>query len=76
MLAQGVGVAHDQDTLLSAAEDIETLTNALKVFGHCRSGKDGDCFWEHCPQVRDGESYKSGRHCPHDIAWADEETEW
>ena len=33
----------------------------------CRAGKDGDCTWEHCPQNRDGESERSGRHCPIDL---------
>jgi len=32
----------------------------------CRSGSDGDCSWEHCPQNRDGEPDKTGRHCPFD----------
>lgn len=27
---------------------------------------DGECFWQHCPQERDGEPEKSGRHCPYD----------
>lgn len=28
---------------------------------------DVDCDWEHCPQIRDGEPRKSGRHCPLDV---------
>jgi hypothetical protein len=32
----------------------------------CHSEEDGDCFWERCPQLRDGEPQKSGRHCPLD----------
>lgn len=33
---------------------------------------DGECFWEKCPQIRDGEPEKSGRHCPLDlIDWDD-----
>jgi hypothetical protein len=36
----------------------------------CQSGKDGDCTWEHCPQVRDKEPDRSGRHCPLDL-WCD-----
>jgi len=29
---------------------------------------DGDCTWAECPQLRDGEPAKTGRHCPRDIA--------
>lgn len=34
---------------------------------HCQSMRDGDCVWRHCPQNRDGEPRRSGRHCPLDI---------
>ena len=30
----------------------------------CRADKDGDCYWEHCPQLKDDEPNKSGRSCP------------
>ena len=30
----------------------------------CAAGKDGDCIHRGCPQLRDGEPGKSGRHCP------------
>lgn len=33
----------------------------------CRSCRDGECFWEHCPQLRDNEPATTGRHCPLDI---------
>lgn len=32
----------------------------------CHAARDGECFWEHCPQLLDGEPIKSGRHCPID----------
>lgn len=32
----------------------------------CQAARDGDCIWTHCPQMRDGEPAKSGRHCPLD----------
>lgn len=32
----------------------------------CHGHEDGDCFWDGCPQLRDGEPAKSGRHCPLD----------
>ena len=35
-------------------------------FTACHAGMDGDCEWKDCPQLRDGEPGKSGRHCPLD----------
>lgn len=32
----------------------------------CQSDDDGDCDWEGCPQLRDNEPTRSGRHCPLD----------
>lgn len=32
----------------------------------CHAARDGDCEWEGCPQLADGEPAKSGRHCPLD----------
>lgn len=37
----------------------------------CRAGKDGECNWAECPQNRDGEPAKSGRHCP-GKGWGDD----
>lgn len=34
----------------------------------CQSDRDGDCSHAACPQLRDGEPHKSGRHCP---LWVD-----
>lgn len=33
----------------------------------CQSGRDGECYWAHCPQLRDGEPKATGRHCPIDF---------
>jgi hypothetical protein len=33
----------------------------------CHAGSDGECSWKECPQLRDGEPDKSGRHCPLDV---------
>lgn len=41
-------------------------------YAGCHSDRDGDCVWEECPQIRDGEPGRSGRHCPRDN-WKDEE---
>lgn len=32
----------------------------------CKASRDGDCVWEHCPQLRDNEPNATGRHCPLD----------
>ena len=34
----------------------------------CHADRDGDCSWSGCPQLRDGEPVKTGRHCPLDVA--------
>lgn len=38
----------------------------------CHSGEDGECNWSECPQNRDNEPEKTGRHCPLDIDKPDE----
>lgn len=38
---------------------------------HCAAARDGECAHERCPQLRDGEPAKSGRHCPLDNRGAD-----
>jgi hypothetical protein len=37
----------------------------------CHSARDGECSWKLCPQVRDGEPNRSGRHCPLDTGDAE-----
>lgn len=39
---------------------------ALPGDDHCHAGSDGECNWSKCPQIKDGEPEKSGRHCPLD----------
>lgn len=34
----------------------------------CHSHNDGECHWKFCPQLRDKEPAKTGRHCPYDSA--------
>lgn len=31
---------------------------------HCKAGRDHECNWRDCPQLRDGEPEKTGRSCP------------
>lgn len=39
----------------------------------CQADRDGECHWEHCPQLRDGEPDKSERNCP--LAYGDDDYE-
>lgn len=39
----------------------------------CHSGRDGECSWKQCPQLRDNEPAQGGRHCPLDRHLKDEE---
>lgn len=41
------------------------LAGATSV--RCRAAKDGECSATFCPQNRDGESMRTGRHCPIDV---------
>jgi protein gp37 len=38
----------------------------------CHAARDGECMADSCPQLRDGEPHRSGRHCPLDD-WGDGE---
>ena len=38
-----------------------------RTMTRCQADSDGDCVYEHCPQLRDNEPAKTGRHCPHDV---------
>lgn len=38
----------------------------------CAAGQDGECGHEQCPQLRDNEPNKSGRHCPLDVRGEDD----
>lgn len=38
----------------------------------CHAHRDGECWWDSCPQLRDGEPKATGRHCPIDIEGDDE----
>lgn len=37
-----------------------------KVPQYCHGGRDGECNWKRCPQIRDNEPETTGRHCPLD----------
>lgn len=56
-----------------AEELIEKEHGQQAVNPHCHSASDGECFWKGCPQLREGEPHKTGRHCPLP-KWEDEES--
>lgn len=39
-------------------------------YSQCHAARDGDCYDKDCPQEREGEPAKSGRHCPLDFICA------
>jgi len=34
---------------------------------YCHAGRDGDCVYPDCPQIKDNEPLTTGRHCPLDV---------
>jgi DNA adenine methylase len=55
---------------LSSAEPGE-----LFELKRCQAARDGECNDVQCPQLRDGEPAKTGRHCPLDVFCEDYESE-
>ena len=54
---------------LAAQDAGDTAIKALvtgKEGERCHADRDGECNDARCPQLRDGEPHKSGRHCPLD----------
>lgn len=47
-------------------ETSETPATPQETGGNCHADRDGDCSHKDCPQNRDGEPQKTGRHCPLD----------
>ena len=47
-----------------------------KPENYCHAGRDGECEWHDCPQLRDGEPARSGRHCPLDDNEVEVERAW
>lgn len=57
--ARAIELAHGIRPTASAASDEGEPTC-------CQADRDGDCTHKSCPQLRDGEPRRSGRHCPLD----------
>jgi hypothetical protein len=65
----------EQDDFIDRTSGEAELERDLAQQHYCHAHSDGDCTWEHCPQLRDGEPEKSGRHCPLDVL-QNEREEW
>jgi len=54
----------------------DLIRETSRVAGrHCLASRDGDCLGKECPQLRDGEPKRSGRHCPLDSACEEDDGE-
>lgn len=66
---------HPKAVLASAAmlaHDLLEKVQAMPELDSCAADDDDMCVHPKCPQNRDGEPTKTGRHCPlHDPAWRD-----
>lgn len=60
-LAEWESAAIDAGWITEPAPDADR-----EAGGECHASSDGECHWARCPQIRDGEPVKSGRHCPLD----------
>ena|SRR5579863_1966413 len=63
-------VARDEMTAMQ--ERVKAAPKNESPLKRCAAARDGDCDHAQCPQLRDGEPEKSGRHCPLDISGDDE----
>lgn len=65
----------ERGRLMSEVAAIDKAINAIDAVNQrpavnllrCHGDSDGECSWEHCPQIRDNEPKASGRHCPIDV---------
>lgn len=48
------------------AREVLTMRPTRSGGFRCHAGRDGECSWMMCPQLRDGEPMATRRHCPLD----------
>lgn len=74
-MATGIRPFHEADVFDALTAKAKGLTDSdppqrydaqRRQMTRCQCGDDGDCTWASCPQLRDGEPKRSGRHCPLD----------
>lgn len=51
----------------SDSEQVKVSDGFGEIVNQCHACRDGECFWEQCPQLRDNEPAATGRHCPLDV---------
>lgn len=58
----------DKFVLAKQTQTIDVVKQTLPAVtpARCQSGRDGDCNWSACPQLRDNEPAATRRHCPLD----------
>jgi protein gp37 len=56
-----------------SAEPLLGPLDLQRFMERCHANRDGDCRAKSCPQLRDGEPLRSGRHCPIDTWGIDDE---
>jgi hypothetical protein len=47
-------------------QEMQDVCDQFVSGARCQGSNDGDCYWVNCPNNRDGEAHKTGRHCPLD----------
>lgn len=68
-LAQSVARLKSEISRLTAElAEARAEGERAKTLNHCAAARDGDCIHALCPQLRDGEPHKTGRHCPLDAS--------
>lgn len=55
-----------RQALEAADSPLPTASRSPSPLRHCAAARDGECLHGQCPQNRDAEPAKSGRHCPLD----------
>lgn len=52
--------------VIRRSEPKQPIPRSTPRLVYCAASQDGECSHSKCPQLRDGEPMKSGRHCPLD----------
>ena len=52
------------DEWMRGWEEMDAVRREYPPGECCHGDRDGDCHFSACPQNRDGEAHKTGRHCP------------
>ncbi len=66
--AESLGMAKSFQVLSAKVRELQEKVLDLTPLLQCASHQDGDCHHRKCPQIKDGEPAKSGRHCPLDTS--------